>query len=126
MTSQEHLHNEAEVLPVDKELSMLCSQFLLSTLCPDHPSHAVVSADTGPRDIRSTLLTKHLQTVQPYLEDGVTPEDFYTQTLADIHRRAVANAIASYKPNRVLDQPPPPVSAEEKPSPTTPEQPSRS
>ena len=114
MTSQHHLHNEAEVLPVKEELSMLCSQFLLSTLRPGHPSHEVITADTGPREIRSTLLTKHRQTVQPYLEDGVTPEDSYRQSLADIHRRAVADAIASYDPNRVLDQPPPPVSAEEK------------
>ena len=33
MTSQDHLHSEA----VDRELSMLCSQFLLEALRPEHP-----------------------------------------------------------------------------------------
>ena len=49
MSSQEHLHNEAELLPVECELSMLCRQFLLRALLPGHPSNAVVSAPPDPR-----------------------------------------------------------------------------
>ena len=114
MSSQDHLHNEAELLPVESELSMLCRQFLLRALLPGHPSNAVVSAPPGPRNIRSTLQSRFLQSILPYLEDGSTPEDSYRQSLADIHRSAVADAIAAYAPNRVLGQPPPPVSAAEK------------
>ena len=114
MTSRDHLHGEAELLTVDRELAMLCSQFLLGALRPDHPSNAVVSADPGPRRIRSTLRSRFLPIVQPYLQDGATPEESYRESLGDIHRRAVADAIAAARPNRVLGQPPPPVSAEEK------------
>ena len=106
MTSRDHLHGEAELLTVDRELAMLCSQFLLGALRPDHPSNAVVSADPGPRRIRSTLRSRFLPIVQPYLQDGATPEESYRESLGDIHRRAVADAIAAARPNRVLGRPP--------------------
>ena len=102
------------MLTVQQELSMLCKQFLLGALRPDHPSNAVVSADPGPRRIRSTLRSKFLPSILPYLEDGTTPEGSYRQSLRDIHRGAVADAIASAAPNRLLGRPPPPVSAKEK------------
>ena len=76
----------------------------------------MVSAYPGVRAerIRSTLQSKYILSFQPSLVDGATPEDSYRQSLVDIHWSAVADAIASYDPNRVLGQPPPPVSAEEK------------
>ena len=101
------------MLTVERELTMLCSQFLLGALRSDHPSNAVVSANPGPRRIRQTLQSKFLQMVQPYLQDGVTPEDSNRQSLTEIHRGAIADVIASAVPNRVLAQPPSPVSAEE-------------
>ena len=52
---------------------MLCNQFLLRALRLDHPSNAVASADPEPRRIRSTLQSKFLPAVQPYLQDGVIP-----------------------------------------------------
>ena len=114
MSSQDHLHEEAKMLPVDRELSMLCSQFLLGALRQSHPSNAVVSADPGPRRIRSTLQSKFFNSVQPYLQDGATPVDSYRRSLGSIHREAVADAIASIAPNRVLGRPPPPINPEEK------------
>ena len=92
---------------------MLCNQFLLGALRLDRPSNAVASADPEPRRIRSTLQSKFLPAVQPYLQDGVIPEDSYRQSLAENHRRAIADAIPPTAPNRLLGQPPPPVSAEE-------------
>ena len=116
MSSQDHLHSEAEMLPVGRELTMLCEQFLLGALRPGHPSNAVVSSDPGPRRplVRQTLRSKFLPAVEPFLQDGATPEDSYRQALAEIHRRSVAGAIAAQDPNRVLDRRPPPVAAEEK------------
>ena len=93
---------------------MLCRQSLLGALRPGHPSNAVVSTDPGPRNIRSTLRSKFLPSIQSHLQDGVTPEDSYRQSLAEIHRGAVADAIQSAAPNRVLGHRAPPVSAEEK------------
>ena len=72
MSSQDHLHSEAEMLPVGRELTMLCEQSLLRALRPDHPSNAVVSTDPGPRNIRSTLRSKFLPSIQSHLQDGAT------------------------------------------------------
>ena len=113
MTSQDHLHGEARLLPVDRELSMLCSQFLLGALRRSHPSNAVVSADPGPRSIRSTLRSRFLPSVQPFLQDGSTPDSTYRSSLNAIHSGAVADATAAAAPNRVLGRAPPPVDSEE-------------
>ena len=114
MSSQDHLHTEARLLPVGRELSMLCSQFLLGALRRDHPSRAVVSADPGPRSIRSTLRSRFLPSVQHHLLDGITPEDSYRVSLRAVHGEAVADAIASAAPNRVLARIPPSVDPSEK------------
>ena len=45
--------------------------------------------------------------VQPYLEDGATLDDSYRQSLTDIHRSAVTNAMASTALSIVLRQLPP-------------------
>ena len=80
---------------------MLCNQFLLGALRLDRPSYAVASADPEPRRIRSTLQSKFLPAVQPYLKDGVIPGSSYRQSLAENHRRAIADAIAPTAPNRL-------------------------
>ena len=49
MASVSHLHSETEVLPVSDHLSLLCSQFLCSSLRLGHPSLPVVSQTSGPR-----------------------------------------------------------------------------
>ena len=54
-----------------------------------------------------------LSSVQPFLQDGASPEDSYRLSLAAIHERAVTDAVASAAPNRILGQPAPPVHAEE-------------
>ena len=93
---------------------MLCNQFLLGALRLDRPSNAVASADPEPRRIRSTLQSKFFPTVHLYLQDGVTLVYSFRQSLAENHRKAITDAIAPTAPNRVLRQPPLPVSAEEK------------
>ena len=98
---------------MDRELSMLCSQHLLGALRRGHPSRAVVSADPGPRGIRSTPLSRFLPTVQDHLLDGFTPEISYRDSLRAIHSEAVADAISSAAPNRVLERAAPPVDASE-------------
>ena len=65
MASTDHLHQEASVLPVRAHLSMLCSQFLLSALRPNHPSHPTVTADSGPRNIRHTLQSRFRPSISP-------------------------------------------------------------
>ena len=53
MSSQEHLNNEVELLPVECELSMLCRQFLLRVLLPATPPtrwspHTLVPTASAP------------------------------------------------------------------------------
>ena len=76
MASTDHLHQEASVLPVRAHLSMLCSQFLLSALRPNHPSHPTVTADSGPRNIRHTLQSRFrpsISALSPNRLLGVSP-----------------------------------------------------
>ena len=47
-----HLHTEAQVLPVNSHLSLLCSQFLARTLIPSHPSHHITTSPSGPRRVK--------------------------------------------------------------------------
>ena len=55
MASVDHLHMEAEIMTVREHLAMLCAQFLVSCLQPNHPSFPVVTADSGPRNKKQTL-----------------------------------------------------------------------
>ena len=114
MASTDHLHQEASVLPVRSNLSMLCSQFLLSALRPNHPSHPTVTADSGPRNIRHTLQSRFRPSISAHLIDGITQPDSYRESLRRVHSDAVAAAIATLSPNRLLGVSPPAVSASER------------
>ena len=114
MASTDHLHQEASVLPVRAHLSMLCSQFLLSALRPNHPSHLTVTADSGPRNIRHTLQSRFRPSISAHLIEGITQPDSYRESLQQVHSDAVAPAIATLSPNRLLGVSPPAVSASER------------
>ena len=90
MASTDHLHQEASVLPVRAHLSMLCSQFLLSALRPNHPSNPTVTADSGPRNIRHTLQSRFRPSISAHLIDGITQPDSYRESLRRVHSDAVA------------------------------------
>ena len=114
MSAEDHLHAETRVLKVKDSLSLICSQFLASALRPDHPSHASVTMDSGPRRIRHTLQSKFLPVVSPYLsEEGSLPPEDYGATLKELHSNAVEAAVANSRPNRVLGVPPPDINPEE-------------
>ena len=114
MASTDHLHQEDSVLPVRAHLSMLCSQFLLSALQPNHPSHPTFTADSGPRNIRHTLQSRFRPLISAHLIDGITQPDSYRESLQRVHSDAVAAAIAALSPNRLLGVSPPAVSASER------------
>ena len=70
MTPIDHLHAETKVLKVDEHLKMLCSQYLATSLQPDHASFSVVTADSGPRSQRATLQRSFANQVSHLLVDG--------------------------------------------------------
>ena len=113
MTDIGHLHSETSVLPVRDHLSLLSSQFLARCLIPSHPSHSIVTAPSGPRNMKQTLQSRFLPTVAPYLTNGTLPPTTFKATLKSLHTSAVSSTISSRPPNRVLQAPAPPVSEEE-------------
>jgi len=119
MAAIDHLHNEAQVLPVSNELSLICTQYLASALRPDHPSHLIVTSPPGPRNMKETLQSRFLPQLTHLLSNGITPEEEFKTILKEIHTEAVEVAIQSYPNNKVLDAPAPCINEEEKELPRT-------
>ncbi|MCP4061384.1 MAG: hypothetical protein GY738_29760 [Pseudoalteromonas sp.] len=113
-----HLHQETKILPVQNHLSLLCSQYLASSLRPSHPSFSNVTTPPGPRSKKSTLQSKFLHTVQPFLSpDNTLHPNNYKFTISQLHTSAVTQAINSYPPNPVLNHAPPDINPSEIPLP---------
>ena len=102
MASISHLHSETEILPVDDSLSLLCSQFLTSSLRSHHPSHSLITQPSGPRSMKETLQSRFLSSVTPHLVDGGVASHTYTQAICSLHTAAIRQTLASVDVNRVL------------------------
>ena len=117
MSGIDDLHAEARMLKVEDHLSMLCSQFLATCLQPGHPSLPIVTADSGPREMKKTLQrcfgetreygggqqrrpTSFQAPLTDQLVNGLVPD--IKKARQSIHTRAVEEAIEARKPNRVL------------------------
>jgi REP element-mobilizing transposase RayT len=117
--SEDHLHSEVEILPVQDHLDMISKQFLVSALRPAHPSHEVVRRLPGPRKnkcgrpLKETLSSKYGPSVEKYLQNGVMSEVFYYKTLQAIHTEAVSDAKKKQRHNPLIQCHPPAVSASE-------------
>ena len=59
-------------MSVEDHLNMLNTQFLVNSLRASHPSHAVVTAPSGPRKMKETLHSKFGDKAAPYLVNGIT------------------------------------------------------
>ena len=108
-----HLHREALMLPVDDTLQLLCKQYLASALVPEHPCHATVTSDSGPRSIRHTLQSRFLPSIHQFLVYNIIPADSRRNVLSALHNNAVQAAVAASSGNRLLDGPAPVVNGEE-------------
>ena len=113
--SQGHLHTETKVLPIEDSLNLLCRQYLVSALCPSHPSHAIVTAPSGRRPMKNTLQSKHLRSVRTLLTDTQTPlsPEQAATIQQKIHTKVVQDAIRKAPPNRVLRTAAPEINPEE-------------
>ena len=69
-TAAEHLHMECKMLPVAESLSLSCRQFLARALVPSHPSHSVVTSDSGPRNMERTLQSAFLDSLADFVPAG--------------------------------------------------------
>ena len=117
--SEDHLHSEVEILPVQDHLDMICRQFLVSAMRPAHPSHEVVRRPPGPRKnkngrpMKETLSSKYGESIEQFLQNGIMSEVTYKRAIKTIHTQAVSAAKAKQKVNPLLERHPPAVSASE-------------
>ena len=107
-SSLSHLHNETKFLPVKEHLELLCTQYLASSLRPNHPNFPTVTKSSGPRNKKHTLQSRFFPQLEPFLApDGTTPPDSYKTILKQLHTYAVGEAMEALEPNCVLNSPPP-------------------
>ena len=115
MASVDHLHAEAQELPVGEHMRLLSAQYLARALQPGNPSHPYVTRPDGRRKMKHTLRSKVIDDVRPYLDaDGKIVPGTYRDTLNSIHTDIVGSTIAKQRPNRVLNTAPPKISMSEK------------
>ena len=115
-SSVDHLHAECGVLPVKNELSMLCKQFAVGALRPNHPSREIICNPTGPRNIVPTLRGATFPHIQHLLQpNGLADPSVHRQSLSAIHTEEVAayRNSSSRSANRVLGVLPPDISPDE-------------
>ena len=111
--SSEHVHVECKMLPVAESLAMSCSQFLAGALVPSHPSYGIVTMDSGPRPMKSTLQSRFQPSIAHLLNQGSTPPGEVKNIRAAIHTETVEQYLESIGPNRVLNERAPEVSEDE-------------
>jgi len=111
MAFSSHLHSQTEILPVANHLSLLCSQYLTSSLRPDHPNYALAKQHPGPRSMKHTLQSRFLPSISHLLDpNGDCSPSSYKQSLRSLHSSAVVSSVSSLEDNKVLHALPPPVS----------------
>ena len=98
ISSVDHLHAEAEMLPVDDHSELLSAQYLAKCLQPTNVCHNITIRGPPPRRMKNTLYTRHRATVKPLMTDGNLKD-----TLNSIHTTVVIKANVGQKKNRVLD-----------------------
>ena len=107
MSSVEHLHLEAGMLPVSDHLHLLSAQFLAKSLHPSHASFPFTTLDRGPRQLKHTLRSKVFSDLEPYVEaDGTINRGNYEAVKKHLHTDIVSRAIGRSGPNRVRIYPP--------------------
>ena len=95
-------------LPVADHARMVSTHLLASAKRASHPSHEVIMAPQGLRNMKQTL-SSALSPGVPNLIDGVLPEGAYPETLKAIHTSFVQSSIDAIGNYPLLNEPAPPV-----------------
>ena len=106
ISSIPHLHQETKVIPVFDHLTLLCKQFLVNALRPNHPSHGVVTNTHNPRarssPIRHTLRDKFFPGIEHVIAGGISTRDDYDEAISTLHTECVSSVLRGYPDNPVL------------------------
>ena len=114
MTSTDHLHAEAKIMPVKDHCCMITEQFLLATQKPEHPNQINIFAPRPPRVMKNTIKEAYSANIQHLVqEDGISDAE-YKAGLKTIHTKYVAETILNQQNNKVLNSPPPTIHISEK------------
>ena len=120
--SEDFLHGDLLLLPVEAHHHLTACQFYAKTLDPAHPSHEIATLDPEPRHrrMKETLRSKCHPTVEPFLVNGGLPPGGVKELQSKVHTKIVSDTIDALGPNRVLGVRPPLLSKHEKhlPKPT--------
>lgn len=63
MVSEDHLHQEALILPVKPHNIMMSKQYFLGSYLQEHPSNELLSLENPPRNIRKCTTTRNLMSL---------------------------------------------------------------
>ncbi|KAF2345270.1 hypothetical protein FHG87_023974 [Trinorchestia longiramus] len=101
LAAQGRMARERGVLPVADHLSLLCSQYLLSSLYPHHPNYLTVTQLSGPRSMKHILQSCFLPSIAHLLSPNrkCLPST-YRQSLNFLHSSAVQQDISAVGSNK--------------------------
>jgi hypothetical protein len=105
----QHLPTETKVLPIKDHFDLKCSQYLAGSLRNSNISRETVLLPSGKRNMKQTLYSKYISTVEPHLQNGAILEISYKCVINSLHKAAVAATINKCVPNAVLGFRPPPI-----------------
>lgn len=112
MTSSDHVHQEAKVLPLEVHGKMLSKQFLVQCFNPQHPGYKHVTKTLPRRRKQRKTILDYKVEIPPAPADHLP--DWRKTTMKRIHTETVRTVRTSYQPNRVLLTHPPRISKSEK------------
>ena len=108
MSSIDHLHTEAEMLKVKEPSELLSAQYLARCLEPGNVCHPITTRAIPERQMKETLYTRHLNTVEPMMVNNDRKA-----ALQALHTAAVVKAVQCHERNVVLDGRLPPINNSE-------------
>ena len=102
MSSEDHIHQESKVLPIQTHSQMICKQYLAGCKHTLHPGNKNLGAPPPPRDKKKTLQVFE-QEVSEFFNNGQTIDG----AIKNIHTNTMKEMVRNYSNNRVLSAPPP-------------------
>ena len=114
ITSEDHLHAEAKIMPVQAHCNMLSKQFLLATQKSDHPTAIDLDSRLPSRIMKKTLKYRFGRELKRLVPEPPISEQEYKKHLKTIHTNSVRDTINSRNVNRVLGRAPPEININEK------------
>ena len=106
-TNTRHLHTETQVLPLNKHMELITSQYRESCMAPDHPQHEAATAPEPDRRMKGTAFeTAHRTVVHSCAKEGEEEKE-RAANKKKIHTAIVAEHLREIPPNPLIHAAPP-------------------